>query len=179
MVRRRFTGSPSGLERAFRVLRRDVKSVNTYAGFRWFRIFARVRESLVRRALSARGIKTFMRTERLPTLEDVAAVAGVSRATVSRVINGIRNVDPAIQETVQAAIAATGYVPNHAARTLVTRRTGSVALVVSEAEHRRFDDPFLGRVFTDPFFGRVVSGILEVLRPRGVNLILMLTESAE
>jgi DNA-binding LacI/PurR family transcriptional regulator len=116
---------------------------------------------------------------RAPTLEDVAAVAGVSRATVSRVINGIRNVDPRIQDTVQAAIAATGYVPNHAARSLVTKRTGSVALVVSEAEHRRFDDPFLGRVFTDPFFGRVVSGILDVLRPRGVNLILMLTESAE
>ncbi|MFL6077981.1 MAG: LacI family DNA-binding transcriptional regulator [Mycobacteriales bacterium] len=117
--------------------------------------------------------------QRAPTLEDVAAVAGVSRATVSRVINGIRNVDPAIQETVHAAIAATGYVPNRAARSLVTKRTGSVALVVSEAEHRRFTDPFLGRVFTDPFFGRVVSGILDVLRPRGVNLILMLTESAE
>jgi DNA-binding LacI/PurR family transcriptional regulator len=112
-----------------------------------------------------------------PTLEHVARVAGVSRATVSRVINGIRNVDPELRETVQAAIAATGYVPNQAARSLVTRRTGSIALIISEAEHRTFDDPFLGRFFTDPFFGRVVSGILGVLRPRAVNLVLMLAEN--
>jgi DNA-binding LacI/PurR family transcriptional regulator len=52
-----------------------------------------------------------------------------------------------------------------------------VALVVSEAEHRLFDDPFLGRVFTDPYFGRVVSGIISVLRPRAVNLVLMLAET--
>ena len=114
-----------------------------------------------------------------PTLEDVARVAGVSRATVSRVINSIRNVDPQLQETVRAAVAATGYVPNRAARSLVTRRTGSIALVVSEPEHRSFDDPFVGRVFTDPFFGRVVTGVLGVLRPRGVSLLLMLAENDE
>ncbi|MFC7642086.1 LacI family DNA-binding transcriptional regulator [Streptosporangium lutulentum] len=67
------------------------------------------------------------------TLEDVARVAGVSRATVSRVINGIRNVDPDIQEKVRQAIVTTGYAPNRAARSLVTRRTGSIALVVSGA----------------------------------------------
>jgi DNA-binding LacI/PurR family transcriptional regulator len=114
-----------------------------------------------------------------PTLEHVARVAGVSRATVSRVVNGIRNVDPQLRKAVQDAVAATGYVPNHAARSLVTRRTGSVALIVSEAEERTFDDPFLGRVFTDPFFGRMVSGILGVLRPRAVNLVLMLAEHDE
>jgi DNA-binding LacI/PurR family transcriptional regulator len=117
--------------------------------------------------------------ETSPTLEHVAKLAGVSRATVSRVINGIRNVDPAIQEVVRAAIAQTGYVPNQAARSLVTRRTNSVALVVSEAEHRAFDDPFLGRIFTDPFFGRVVSGVLGVLRPRKVALVLMLAETED
>ena len=114
---------------------------------------------------------------RAPTLEDVARVAGVSRATVSRVVNDTRNVDRRIREVVQAAVAQTGYVPNQAARSLVTRRTGSVALVVSEAEHRSFDDPFVGRVFTDPFFGRVVSGIISVLRPRAVSLVLMLAET--
>ncbi len=68
-----------------------------------------------------------------PTLEDVARAAGVSRATVSRVINGIRNVDPSIQEAVRRAIAEVGYVPNRAARQLVTGKTGSIALVVSGA----------------------------------------------
>jgi DNA-binding LacI/PurR family transcriptional regulator len=52
---------------------------------------------------------------RTPTLEDVARVAGVSRATVSRVINGIRNVDVEIQEAVRKAVQATGYTPNQAA----------------------------------------------------------------
>jgi DNA-binding LacI/PurR family transcriptional regulator len=114
-----------------------------------------------------------------PTLESVARVAGVSRATVSRVINGIRNVDPQLREVVQRAVEATGYVPNQAARSLVTRRTGSIALVVSEAEHRAFDGPFLGQVFTDPFFGRVLTGLFNFLRPRGIHPVLMLIDTDE
>ncbi|GAA4089018.1 LacI family DNA-binding transcriptional regulator [Nonomuraea soli] len=108
-----------------------------------------------------------------PTLEDVARVAGVSRATVSRVINGIRNVDPAIQEAVRQAIATTGYVPNRAARSLVTRRTGAVALVLSGAG----DDSAPSPILADPFFGRVVSGIISFLRPRGIHPVLMFAES--
>ncbi|MEU3001700.1 LacI family DNA-binding transcriptional regulator [Streptomyces sp. NPDC006863] len=68
-----------------------------------------------------------------PTLEDVARAAGVSRATVSRVINGVRNVDPEIQQAVRQAVSVTGYTPNRAARSLVTRRADAVALVVSGA----------------------------------------------
>ncbi|WP_328471982.1 LacI family DNA-binding transcriptional regulator [Streptomyces sp. NBC_00448] len=113
---------------------------------------------------------------RLPTLEDVARSAGVSRATVSRVVNGTRNVDPEIQKVVQEAVAQTGYVPNRAARTLVTRRTDSVALVFSVPEHPA-DDPFMARVFSDAFFGRIVGGLLTVLRPRGVHPVLMLADS--
>lgn len=111
---------------------------------------------------------------RAPTLEDVARVAGVSRATVSRVINGASSVDPGLHEAVWQAIDATGYVPNRMARSLVTRRTGTVALVVSEAESRTPDDPFLGRFFTDPFFGRVVGGLLSVLGPQSTQLALVL-----
>jgi DNA-binding LacI/PurR family transcriptional regulator len=113
------------------------------------------------------------------TLEDVARVAGVSRATVSRVINGTRNVDPALRDLVERAVAQTRYVPNRAARSLVTRRTDSIALVVSEAERRNVEGPFLGRVFTDPFFGRVVTGLLGVLRPRGIQMALMLADDAQ
>lgn len=110
------------------------------------------------------------------TLEDVAAVAGVSRATVSRVINGATTVDPALRTVVEEAVATTGYVPNRAARSLVTRRTDSVALVVSERERRPMSEPFVGRMFSDPYFGRVVSGLLEVLRPAGIQMVVMLAD---
>ncbi|MEW9549770.1 LacI family DNA-binding transcriptional regulator [Nonomuraea sp. NPDC050783] len=113
-----------------------------------------------------------------PTLEDVARAAGVSRATVSRVVNGIRNVDSALQESVRRAIADTGYVPNRAARSLVTRRAGSVALVVSGAGEEGAEHAFPGRVLTDPFFGRVIGGVAGFLRPRGVHPVLMFAETA-
>jgi DNA-binding LacI/PurR family transcriptional regulator len=115
-----------------------------------------------------------------PTLEDVARVAGVSRATVSRVINGIRNVAPEIQEAVNRAIATTGYVPNRAARSLVTRRTGAIALVVSGAgDAGKGGEPYEMRVFADPFFGRVAGSFVGFLRPRGIHPVLMLAETAE
>lgn len=113
------------------------------------------------------------------TLEHVAKAAGVSRATVSRVVNGTRNVDPEIRAIVQNAIARTGYVPNRAARSLVTRRTGSIALVVSDPCAVTFDDTFLGRAFSDPYFGRLVGGALGELRLRRVRLELMLAETED
>jgi DNA-binding LacI/PurR family transcriptional regulator len=116
--------------------------------------------------------------ERLPTLEDVAKVAGVSRATVSRVINGIRNVDPQLHEVVWNAVGATGYVPNRLARSLVTRRTGTVALVVSDSESHD-DDRFMSRFFADPYFGRVVGGLMSVLRQSGVQLALQIVGTEE
>ncbi|MER5276711.1 LacI family DNA-binding transcriptional regulator [Streptomyces sp. NPDC002809] len=134
-----------------------------------------------------------LRSAGTPTLEDVARAAGVSRATVSRVINGVRNVDPVIQEAVRQAVALTGYAPNRAARSLVTRRTDAIALVVSGAgvEPEASDggpaadaaDPesgssFTAQVFADPFFGRVVTGVVNYLRPRGMHPVLMFAETS-
>ncbi|MFD8306942.1 LacI family DNA-binding transcriptional regulator [Streptomyces sp. NPDC059690] len=118
---------------------------------------------------------------RAPTLEDVAREAGVSRATVSRVVNGIRNVDPEIQDLVRRAIERTGYAPNRAARSLVTRRAETVALVVSGAGDTTDagQNAFAARVFADPFFGRVVAGVVGFLRPRSLHPVLMFAESAE
>lgn len=114
-----------------------------------------------------------------PTLEDVAREAGVSRATVSRVVNGVRNVDPAIQDLVRRAIERTGYAPNQAARQLVTRRTTTVALVVSGAGDASDTEQnaFATRVFADPFFGRVVGGVVGHLRPRSMHPVLMFAET--
>jgi DNA-binding LacI/PurR family transcriptional regulator len=120
------------------------------------------------------------RGSRRPTLDQVAEVARVSRATVSRVINDVPTVDPKIRKKVEQAIATTGYEPNLAARSLVTRRTDSVALVISEPDHHgsALDATFLNRIFTDPYFGRITAGAQEVLRPNGIHLVIIPADSA-
>ncbi|MFZ1874313.1 MAG: LacI family DNA-binding transcriptional regulator [Chania sp.] len=65
------------------------------------------------------------------TLEDVAALAGVSRATVSRVVNGDSNVKPLTREKVAKAVAALGYTPNPAARALASSHSNTLGLVTT------------------------------------------------
>ncbi|WP_167754312.1 LacI family DNA-binding transcriptional regulator [Amycolatopsis nivea] len=77
-----------------------------------------------------------------PTLEDVAAFAGVSRSTASRALNDDAYVSARSREKVLAAARDLGYSPNQAARSLVTRRTGAIAVVLSEPEARLLDDPY-------------------------------------
>src|SRR5690606_28398002 len=77
-----------------------------------------------------------------PTLDEVAQTAGVSRSTASRAINGGLRVSPEAQAAVDAAVAQLGYTPNRAARSLVTRRTDSIALVIPEPDERGLSDPF-------------------------------------
>ncbi|MBO0610573.1 LacI family DNA-binding transcriptional regulator [Myceligenerans salitolerans] len=115
----------------------------------------------------------------VPTLEDVARVAGVSRATVSRVINGKRKVAAAVQETVLAAVAETGYVPNRAARSLVTRRTGMAAVVVSGSAAGPGEEADPSRALSDPFFGRVVGGFVRALRRHDVHPVLLFADTPE
>jgi DNA-binding LacI/PurR family transcriptional regulator len=105
-----------------------------------------------------------------PTLEKVALLAGVSRATVSRVVNGSTTVDPRIRESVLRAVQELGYVPNPAARSLVTQRTGSYALVVPEPANRVFSD--------DQFFPGVIRGVSLELEAADCQLVLMLATSA-
>ncbi|BDV29446.1 LacI family DNA-binding transcriptional regulator [Microbacterium terricola] len=89
-------------------------------------------------------------TRAAATIEEVAAAAGVSRSTVSRVVNGSTSVSPAALEAVRRAIAELHYVPNRAARSLASRQTHAIALVVPEDT---------SRFFGDPFFAAIVSGI--------------------
>jgi DNA-binding LacI/PurR family transcriptional regulator len=98
-----------------------------------------------------------------PTLEEVAALAGVGRGTASRVVNGSAQVSPRAKAAVEAAITELGYVPNRAARSLVTQRTDAVALVVSESQER---------VFGEPFFAGVLRGINETLLETSLQLWL-------
>lgn len=106
---------------------------------------------------------------RLPTLEEVARVAGVSRATVSRAINGGARVSPAARAAVERAIAELSYIPNRAARSLVTRRTDSVALVVPETGSKLVGDPFL--------IG-ALQGVTTGLADTELQLVLLIAQRA-
>jgi DNA-binding LacI/PurR family transcriptional regulator len=105
-----------------------------------------------------------------PTLEKVALRAGVSRATVSRVVNGSTTVAPDIRDTVLRAVQELGYVPNHAARSLVTQRTNSIALVLPEPSTRIFSD--------DQFFPGIIRGVGQELEVAEKQLVLMMASSA-
>jgi DNA-binding LacI/PurR family transcriptional regulator len=102
-----------------------------------------------------------------PTLEAVAARAGVSRATASRVVNGGAGVRPALVDKVRKAVDELGYVPNQAARTLVTRRNGAIAVIIAEPEFR---------IFSDPFFEQQVRGISRELTAYDSQLVLLWVE---
>ncbi|GAA2423048.1 substrate-binding domain-containing protein [Streptomyces coeruleofuscus] len=78
---------------------------------------------------------------RPPTIHDVAREAGVSRGTVSRVLNGGHYVSPAAQEAVNAAIRRTGYVVNRHARSLITGRSDSIGFLLTEPQEKLFEDP--------------------------------------
>lgn len=105
-----------------------------------------------------------------PTLDEVAAAAGVSRSTASRAINGGLRVSPEAQSAVDAAAAQLGYIPNRAARSLVTRRTDSIALVIPEPDER---------ILSDPFIGATLRGVSAALTPSSKQLVLLIARPGE
>ncbi|MEA2606192.1 MAG: hypothetical protein QOI00_949 [Chloroflexota bacterium] len=102
------------------------------------------------------------------TLEEVARLAGVSRATVSRVVNGSPRVSDEVRRSVESAISQLGYIPNRAARSLVTRRSGSIAVVITEPT---------GRLFSDPFFPRLLRGVSMTVSARDIQVVLLLPDT--
>ena len=103
-----------------------------------------------------------------PTIDTVAARAGVGRGTVSRVVNGSTQVSPSAREAVLAAIDELGYVPSRAARSLVTRRTDSIALVIPEPGER---------LFAEPYFAGIVRGISAALADTQLQMWLSMVPS--
>jgi DNA-binding LacI/PurR family transcriptional regulator len=83
---------------------------------------------------------------RRATIHDVAAEAGISRGTVSRVLNNEPYVSAQAREAVEAAVAKVGYVRNAAARNLVTQRSRAIALIVHEPHSVVLDDPNIGNI---------------------------------
>jgi DNA-binding LacI/PurR family transcriptional regulator len=101
-----------------------------------------------------------------PTLAHVAAMAGVSPATVSRVLSGSAPVSRETRASVERAVRALGYV-----RPRGTPQTGrSISVVICEDSMR---------VFADPFFARLLAGINQELRDRANPVVLMIGKAEE
>ena len=96
-----------------------------------------------------------------PTIYDVAALAGVSTASVSRLLNGKGQIAPATRAAIEAAVRQLGYQPNVVARSLVTKSTQTIALLLPE--------------ITNPFYGALVSGIEQRTLELGYTLLLCTT----
>src|SRR5215472_14171588 len=107
--------------------------------------------------------------DRPPTLEVVAARAGVSRATASRVLRGATNVSEDAREAVLQAARETAYAPNHAARSLVTRRSDAIAFLVAATE---------GGLFSAPFFNGLRNAAHAQIAAAGLQLLLITMTTA-
>ncbi|WP_432525994.1 LacI family DNA-binding transcriptional regulator [Kineococcus auxinigenes] len=105
-----------------------------------------------------------------PTIRDVAREAGVSYATVSRVLNGHEWVSPESARAVREAVARTGYTANPHARSLVTGRSGSIAFLLTEPQHLLFEDPV---------FSVLLRGVAQALSERSLTPVLLIAGTAD
>ncbi len=101
----------------------------------------------------------------MPTIVDVANRAGVAAITASRVVNGSGPVSGQVRARVELAIAEIGYVPNSVARSLRSRRTDTIALIVTD--------------MTNPFFTTVARGVEDAASDAGMMLIICNTDERE
>jgi LacI family transcriptional regulator len=104
------------------------------------------------------------------TLDDIAKLAGVSRATVSRVINNYPHITPEVRQRVQRVIADTGYKPNRIAQSLASNRTGIIGLVIPSTART---------IMSDPYFLHLISGITQTTNRHALTLALFLFHSMD
>lgn len=104
------------------------------------------------------------------TLDDIGEMAGVSRATVSRVINNYPHITPEVRERVQKVIKKTGYRPNKIAQLLASNRSGSIGLVIPSTART---------IMSDPYFLHLISGITKKTNHFALTLALFLFHSME
>jgi DNA-binding LacI/PurR family transcriptional regulator len=97
-----------------------------------------------------------------PTIYDVARLAGVSTATVSRSLNRTGQIAEATQRSIDEAIRQLGYHPNTIARSLVTKSTQTIALLLPD--------------ITNPFYAALMSGIQDRTLEQGYTMLLCATE---
>ena len=165
----------AALRRARRVVAEPIASATTAGALRGDRgpcdDASRERSHGVRCAPQRTEVGMAARHGEAPTLESVAARAGVSRATAGRVLAGSPRVSEHARDAVLRAAAELSYVTNRAARSLMTRRSDSIAFVVAEPEER---------FFADPFFSLVLRGVHAAVAAHDVQLVFaVLTDDAE
>ncbi|MGN7200621.1 LacI family DNA-binding transcriptional regulator [Arthrobacter sp. SAFR-044] len=105
---------------------------------------------------------------RRATINDVADAAGLSRGTVSRVMNGEKYVSDEAKQAVEEAIARVGYVRNNAARNLVTQESRAIGLIIHEPHSLLFEDPNIGSI---------LLGANEVLSKADYQLVSLIIDS--
>lgn len=103
------------------------------------------------------------------TLEDIARLAGVSRSTVSRVINGDVNVKVETRQHVESVVRRLNFQPNLAARSLAAHRTGVIGLVIPAG---------VSTIFADPYFTQLILGVSSACNANDCSVMLWLAEPA-
>ncbi len=104
------------------------------------------------------------------TLEDIAKQTGVSRSTVSRVVNNHPSVKPKVRKHVLDVIQKTGYHPHAAARTLASQRSRTLGLILPHS---------ISFFFTDPYYSFLTKGIAQACNNKNYTLALFLVSSKE
>lgn len=103
--------------------------------------------------------------KKIGTIRDVAKEVGLSIATVSRVMNGAKNVNPKTRERVLSASHKLNYLPNPAARALSTNRVKTIAAIIPTIEHS--------------IFAKTIAAIEQTLSERGYSLVLAISNGDE
>lgn len=104
------------------------------------------------------------------TLEEIGQIAGVSRSTVSRVINDHPNIRPAVRQRVESIIRETGYQPNSAARSLASSQSRVFGLVMPS---------ILKSAFADPYYPLVIQAISHACNQHDYTAALFLFQTLE
>ena len=104
----------------------------------------------------------------MPTLEEIAKIAGASRSTVSRVINNDPNVADETRQRVLEVVRQVHFTPNRAARRLAGGRTRIIGLVIPTG---------ISSVFSDPYFPNLIRGISSACQESDYSVMLWLAEA--
>ena len=104
------------------------------------------------------------------TSQDVADLAGVSRTTVSLVLNDVEgiNISPETRQKVRDAAEKLGYVPNATAQALATRRAKAIGLVMTRSPHH---------IASDTFLPQILGGLLDVVKQHKLRLLIESVEA--